>query len=261
MSSGDSSAPRTAPEPSPTPVLQEAVHSTEVDLLKAAAADPALTEDLALALLKRNDLPLEILEQLSKNSGVIKSRKLKLAIVRHPKTPRYVSMSMVRQLFTFDLMQVALTPMVPGDVRIAAEEALMNRLETISSGEKLSLARRASGRVAGSLLADAEPCVMHAALENARLTEALVIRALMSPPASAAFVRAVCDHSKWSLRHEIRVALLRNEKTPLWRAVEFARTLPAALVREILQSSRLPANIKSRVMKELADRRGESSRR
>lgn len=252
MSSGDSSAPRTAPEPSPTSTLQEAVHSADIDLLKAAAADPALTEDLALALLKRNDLSSEVLEQLNKNSGVIKSRKLKLAIVRHPRTPRYVSMQMMRQLFTFDLMQVALTPVVPGDVRIAAEEALMNRLEKLSPGEKLSLARRATGRVAAALLKDAEPRVMDAALENARLTEAHVVRALMTGPASAALVQAVCEHSKWSLRREVRIALLRNAKTPLSRAIEFAQTLPGALVREVLQSSRLTANVKSQVLKELS---------
>src|SRR5450755_327259 len=90
--------------------------------LEAAASDPALTEDLALQLLKRNDLPAEILERVSKNGVVAKSRKVKLALVRHPRTPRRVSMPMLRHLFTFDLMQVALAPVVPADVKLAAEE-------------------------------------------------------------------------------------------------------------------------------------------
>ena len=90
--------------------LPEAIHSSSADVLAAAASDPRLTEDLALALLKRSDLPAEVLDRLSKNSGAMQSRKVKLAVVEHPKTPRHVSIPMVRHLFTFDLMQVALTP-------------------------------------------------------------------------------------------------------------------------------------------------------
>jgi len=73
-------------------------------------------------------------------------------------------------------------------------------------------------------------------------------------------LKAVCRHSKWSLRREIRVALLRNEKTPMARALEFARALPVTLAREILQGSRLPANIKSYVLKDLAQRSGSNGR-
>ncbi|HXZ40778.1 MAG TPA: hypothetical protein VEG68_08555 [Terriglobales bacterium] len=230
--------------------LEEAVHSASADVLKAAAADPGLSEDLALALLKRSDLPAEVLEQISKNAAVIKARKAKLAIVGHPRTPRHVSLALLRQLFTFDLMKVALTPAIPGDVRAAAEEALIKRLESLSSGEKMSLARRASGRVVGALLLDPEIRVIHAAQENPRLTEALVIKALMRTGSSAALVRAVCEHAKWSLRREIRVALLQNEKTPPKFAEEFAKALPVALLTTILQSSRLPEAVKSRWLRQ-----------
>src|SRR5713226_4524997 len=255
MSSNHSTSIGSASEPvAPAIPLEEAIHSAAPDVLTAAASDPALTEDLALALLKRGDLPAEVLDRLSKNGRVRKSRKVKLALVEHPKTPRHVSMPMVRHQFTFDLMRVALTPVVPADIKIAAEEALIHRLERISSGEKLSLGRRASARVAGALLLDPEPRVIHAALENSRLTEASVIKALMRHEAPAEFVEAVCHHAKWSLRREIRIALLRNEKTPLARASEFARSLPARLVGEILHSSRLPANTKSHLLKDVAER-------
>jgi hypothetical protein len=220
--------------------LPEALRSASSEMLVAAASDPALTEDLALVLLKRSDLPTQVLDQLSKNSGVIKSRKVRLALIEHPRTPRHVSIPMVRHLFTFDLMQVALTPAVSADLKIVAEESLINRLETISEGERLSLAHRASGRVAGTLLLDAEPRVIDAALGNPRLTESMVINALMRRETTAAFVSAVCHDPKWSLRREIRVALLRNEKTPLALALKFARSLPAALAREILDNSRPP---------------------
>ena len=225
--------------------LPEAVHSTSPEALASVASDPALTEDLALVLLKRSDLPAQALDQISKNGGLMKSRKVKLAVVEHPRTPRHVSIPMVRHLFTFDLMEVALTPVVPADIKMAAEESLINRLERLSQGERISLAHRASGRVAAELLLDSEPRVIRAALENSRLTEAAVIKALMRHDAPAALVVAVCQDSKWSVRPEIRIALLRNEATPPAQALEFARSLPVALVRKILQDSRLPAATKS----------------
>ena len=240
-------------EGSNTP-LQEAIHSTSADVMLAATSDPALTEDFALALLKRSDLPSEALDRLSRNGGLMKSRKVKLALVEHRKTPRHISVPIVRHLFTFDLMQVALRPMVPTDIKMVAEEALISRLEKVSAGERLSLAHRASGRVAGALLLDSEVRVIQAALENSRLTESSVIKALMRRDAPAVFVEAVCHHSKWSLRPEIRIALLRNEKTPLARALEFAHSLPPAQVREILQGSHLTARTKSYLVKDLEQR-------
>ena len=213
--------------------------------------DANLTEDTALALLKRADLAPDVLESASKNAALMKSRKVKLALVSHPRTPRHVSLPMVRHLFTFDLMKVALTPVVPADIKFAADETLVNRLETLSSGERLTLARRASGKVAGALLADKESRVMSTALENSRLTEAMLIKALTRQDAPAAFVEAVSRHATWSVRREVRMALLRNGKTPMARALEFARSLPAPLVQELLNGSHLPPNIRSYLRKEM----------
>jgi hypothetical protein len=210
-----------------------------------------LSEDAALAFLQRSDVTADALERLSKNVSVMKYRKVKLALVEHSRTPRHVSLPLLRSLFTFDLMQAALQPIVAADVKMAAEEALISRMETISSGEKLTLAHRASGRVAGELLLDPEERVIQSALENPRLTEAPIIKAVTRPESSGVLVEAVCHHAKWSLRREIRLALLRNEKTPMARALEFARTLPPPQVKEVLHVSRLPENVKEYLRKEI----------
>ena len=213
-----------------------------------------VSEDAALALLKRMDTSADVLEQLSKGAESANSPKVRLRIAAHPRTPRHVSLPLLRHLFTFQLMEVALAPAVPGDVRVAAEEALIRRLETIPLGEKISLARRASGRVAAALLLDAEPRVMETALENSRLTEAAVVKTLLQGDASAGLVQAICRHPKWSLRREVRFALLCNANTPLAQAVEFARGLRPAAVAEILQSSNLPATVKAALRSEAEGR-------
>src|ERR1022692_2136090 len=114
--------------------------------------DPALTEDQALALLKRPDLHTEVIEQLAKHTTALKSRKVKVALVSHPNTPRHISVPLARHFYTFDLMKVALSPSVPADVKVAVENVLISRLKEVTTGERLTLARRASGRVAAALL-------------------------------------------------------------------------------------------------------------
>lgn len=254
MSSDDSATACRVPDTTQTVTLEEAVHSGDPDIVIQAAADPALTEDLALSLLQRADLSRDVLEALGRNARVIQRRKVRFALVAHAQTPRHLSFPMLRHLYTFDLMRLALTPVVPADVKRLADEVLITRLETISAGERLSLARRGSGRIAAQLLADQEARVMRTALENSRLTESAIVAAVLRFDASAALVHAVCHHPKWSLRREVRIALLRADKTPLARALEFARTLPPSTLKEVLQSSRLPASTKAGLLKELRQR-------
>jgi len=227
----------------------------------SAGVTAPLNEDLALALLERRDLPPETLERLSHDPAALKSRKVCVALAAHPHAPRHLALRLLRHFYTGDLMQFALRPSVAADLKHFAAEQLVTRLPSVTLGERMMLARRASQRVAAALLLDKEPSVAHAALENARLTEAAVIKALLHPNASTAFVEAVCHHAKWSLRREIRLALLRTPHTPLARALDFARNLPPPLLRDVLHTSRLPEKIKSYLRENLKQRNKEANPR
>lgn len=215
------------------------------------AADPTLTEDLALALLARNTLSGEAIEELSKNANLSSARKVRVGMVVHPHTPRRISLKLLRQLHIFDLMRVALLPVMSGDLKRVAAELLVSRLASITLGERISLARRAPETVAAALLLDKEPRVLQAALENPRITEAAIVKVLARPGATTALVQAVCCHGKWSPRHEVRLALLRHPKTPLALALRFAHSMPRALVRDVLYGSQLSEKVKSYLRKEL----------
>ncbi len=213
------------------------------------------TADLALARLEDRELTSEIIEQIGNDTAVMKSRKVRLAFAAHPRAPRRIVLRLIRELYTFDLMQFSLLPAVAADLKRVAEELLVARLTSISLGERISLARRSSGKVASALLLDRESRVWQTALENPRLVESAVVTALLRPGPSPAFVKAVCQHSKWSVRPEIRMALLRNEYTPMARALEFARRLAPAQLRDVLHSSRLPESIKAYLRKDLDTRK------
>jgi len=221
--------------------------------------EAAQAEDLVLSRLNHRDLPAAVIEQISQNAASMKSRKVRLAIAAHPQAPRRIALRVVRELYTFELMQFALAPAAAADLRRVADELLVARVASITLGERISLARRSSEMVARALLLDKETPVWQAALENPRLTERGVVRALQRASATPALVEAVSHHAKWSPRPEIRLALLRNAHTPLARALEFARRLPPALLRDILHTSNLPEQAKAYLRKD-CERRGTGSR-
>lgn len=225
--------------------LDRLVHDPSPEVLAAVAADRRLTEDLALALLNRRDLPREALEELNRNAGVSKHRKVRLAVVMHPRAPRHVTVPTIRHLYTFELMQVALFPTVAADIKRVAEETLINRLGTVSSGERMALAKQSSGRVAAALLHDPEPRIMQAALLNPRMTEPLIVKALRSQEPTEHLAPAICRHEKWSQRQDVKMALLSNQNTPFARVLQIADELSARALKEVLANSRLSPNVKN----------------
>lgn len=202
---------------------------------------PHAGEDEMLATLQQAEVTADTLARLARTPQALKSRKVMRALATHPRTPRHVSIPLLRRMFTFDLLQITLTPAVVADLKRVAEDQILLRTESLPAGEKISLARRASGRVAAELLRDADERVISAALDNGRLVEAGVVTALMRPDARANLFVLVSQHAKWSVRREAQMALLRSEHTPIERAKEFAMHFPADFLREVVPESRWEA--------------------
>jgi hypothetical protein len=208
-----------------------------------------------MALLKRRDLPASVLQDLAKNTEALKLRAVLVAMICHPRTPRFISLPASRTLHTFELLTVALRPAVPADLALASEQSILDRLENTSLGERISLAKRGSTRIAERLLRDPELTVVELALLNSHLIEACVVRTLMiDEEVDERFVQLVANHPKWSLRTDVRAALLRNPKTPMGVALNIVHAIPADIAREALFNSNLPNSVKAYLMAEIQHR-------
>jgi glycerol-3-phosphate dehydrogenase len=172
------------------------------------------TENAALAMLSTRDSSSEDIERLVAQRELVRSRKVLLAIARHIHTPRKIAIPLIRQLFVYELMQVALTPAIAADVKLLAEECIVAKLASTTLGERLTLAKQASSRVCGALLTDPDLRVRDAALNNSRLTEMFVVRALLKPGTPRAFVEAIRRHPKWAVRIEVKRALETLDNPP-----------------------------------------------
>jgi hypothetical protein len=240
MSSFGTAREKSAPVSSGSVSIEELISSTLPEHMLAAAAHIHLTEDIALALLTRRDLSADAIEVLARNSAVIQHRKVLAQIIRHPHTSRHVALPLLRRLFVFELMGIVLTPEVAADLKLVAEGLLIAKLETVSLGEAISLARRASAGVAGALLLNPDRAIIEAALQNPRMTEANIVKALSAKEVPVLLITMLSEDPKWSLRREIQVAILRRPEAVEAVVRKIADKLPRPMIYEILNSIRLP---------------------
>jgi hypothetical protein len=224
----------------PSATVAELIASPFPEDLLAAAGHVGLEEDQALALLRRNDLLPAAFEALARNPVASKSRKTLLKLVQHGRVPRHVALPLLRRLFAFELMDVALSPTAAADLKLVAEQLLIDKLEAISLGERINMARRASAGVASGLLLQDERAVIEAALQNPRMTEASIVKAVSAAKNPSKLIEIVVEHAKWSLRREIQLAVLRRPETPEPIVMRIARALPRPVIDELLKELRLP---------------------
>ena len=154
------------------------VHHPSADVLLALLENPALDETHVCLLLERKDLRGEILEEVARRKPLLKSYRVKRALAFHPRTPRLVSLRLLRDLYLMDLVQITLLPGISAELKLNAEEQLLARLAQLPLGQKITLARRGPARVAGALLAEGHAQVVSIVLDNPYLTEAQILRVL-----------------------------------------------------------------------------------
>ncbi len=178
---------------------------------KTEQAD-TIQEEQAIKLLKQSDLKASVLEAIGRDAKLSKSRKVLFALLERPCLPRHLATSLLRGLHTFELMKVAVQPAgFSAEIKVLADDILLSRLESITLGEKRTLARRGSARIAGEMLGEPDAGVVGCALDNPRLTEASIVKALNRGSAPVELAQAVRRHPKWGLRREIRGAMMQEQ--------------------------------------------------
>jgi hypothetical protein len=212
---------------------------TAKEVLLALARNPHLQESDLLRLLQRKDLPQEVLRELAQHKSLRRSYSAQLALVRHPRTPRLVSLPLMKFLYVFDLLRVAQTPGVPTDVKIVAEETILKKLTAMPRGERISIARRGTGRLAAELLLSPDLELIRAALDNPYLTEGHLLKLLAREGLHHAVVEQLSAHPRWSHRYHLRLGLIRHPLTPLARVLEFLPDVAITDLREVCLDRRM----------------------
>jgi hypothetical protein len=191
--------------------------SPQPDILLTLIRNPRFSEEHLLALLKRRDLSEELINNLYQRHRRGLSHRSLLAIVRNPNCPSPLLSNLLPHLRLFELVDLCYLPGVTSDQKYAAERALLQRLPTTPLGNKITLAKRGTATIVGELLKDSQPQLMAACLANPRLKEAAIFQYLRGSFANAESISMIARHQRWTLRPNLRLAILKHRNTPhIW---------------------------------------------
>lgn len=230
-------------------------------VLLALLDNPSLDESKLGLLLARKDLPSEVLEEIGMRKALLKSYAVKKSLVFHPRLPRLIGLRLLKDLYLMDLVQFTLSPSAATELKRYAEEQLVARLPQLALGQKITLARRGPGRVAGALVADGHTQVLPIALDNPYLTEAQVLKALAREKVPTPVVQALAKHRKWSQLYNVRLALVRNPSAPISILLGFLPQLTVSDLRELASPGVVPDNLRKYLEAEVRRRMIASQKR
>ncbi|HXE94860.1 MAG TPA: hypothetical protein VN642_00530 [Dongiaceae bacterium] len=224
------------------------------EVLLAALRNPCIDHQHLLALLKRRGLG-SVITAIYAGKRLIEAYPVKFALVAHQDTPAHIAQTLLPLLYIFDLLKLCHIPGVSVDIHVAAERIIVQQIPTQPLGNKLTLARRGTAPILDALLREGLQNVVEACLDNPHLKEGSLYQFLASARATAENVSMVARNSRWKSRPNIRLAILKNPRTPLIWFTTFLPGLPAATLRDLLASPRLTF-----AQKELVRQAGHRSR-
>jgi hypothetical protein len=224
------------------------------EVLGSALKNRALGEEHLLALLKRRDLDENLLKAIYQLDLTATSHRLQLALVRNPGTPGTVVLALLPHLHLFELVELCYLPGVTPDQKFAAERAILQRLPTTELGNRMTVARRATATVVGEILREGDPPLVEICLSSPHLREVAILQFLNGPAATAETISLIARHPRWQMRPNLRLAILKNRRTPEIWFVQFLPAMRTPDIRNLVASKRLAPNQKKLVDDELRRR-------
>jgi hypothetical protein len=135
--------------------------------------------------------------------------------VTSPRAPRALCLRLVGALSWRELADVAATMRLPAAVRARAESLLGDSLAEMRLGDRITLGRIATPPVLSRLLVDGDPRVVSAALQNPRLREEDLVRAVRRDDVPRPLVEGAAGSPRWRVSYAVRLALVLQPRTPL----------------------------------------------
>lgn len=193
----------------------------------------ALLEDEALAILDNPYVTPRICSRIAQTPRLAGFYSVRLKLVAHRQTPQAHAFKLVHYLYWFDLLRLSVDVRVPAPVRRAIDTTLLNRVEKLTLGERVSSARRCSPALIKHFLYDPSANVFEALLVNQRLREDDLLALIASGRATKEQLLMIAADGKWSYRYPVRKALVMNPDTPRSAAASQLRFLTKLDLRRI----------------------------
>lgn len=105
-------------------IVELLLEETDALVLRAVASNPRATENDFALILSRSDVPATFLSWLADQSSWSQRRCVRLALIRHPRTPPPSALHLIRALSRRDVAELQRDTAAPRLVQVAAERHL-----------------------------------------------------------------------------------------------------------------------------------------
>jgi hypothetical protein len=230
------------------PPREDEVDALFGDLVQAGESLPRLREVLrtrapaptALLVVLRRAVPRRLLELIGTTPPWSEDVRLLGGVVLNRLTPTPLALRVMPSLYWHDLAEAAASPRLLGPVRVRADAVLAERLPDLKVGERISLGRMAMPFVLVRLLADADPRVVQTCLQNPRLREEDLARAVRYERVAPALLSGVAASPRWKDSYRVRLELVLQPRTPLPLSLAQLSSLVPGDLSRVAASPALP---------------------
>jgi hypothetical protein len=213
--------------------LYTIVSGSNLKLLRLSLSNPVMTEDHVIALLRNSMVTPNLIQEILDRLDWASSYKVQMAVVSCPKTGHALALRFLRLLYWNDLVKIIANPRLNPRLRRAAEKQLYEKVRELTIGEKTTIARTGPRAVIHLLLEEEDVRIVQALLRNPNMIEDDVVVLVNDELTSSEILTCVGSDYKWSTRYSIRLALVRNNKTPLPVALSFLSKLRKSDLRAL----------------------------
>jgi hypothetical protein len=221
-------------------MLRKHLPSAPPRFLEGALENPALADGEMMMMLRNRRAAPELLLSIWRDPRWARNIEVRKLLVMHPRLPLATARGILPHLSWKQLAEVAGSPRVSPVVARQAERLLRTKLEELSLGERVTLARTATRGVIGALVDSEEYRVLHALLENGKLREAEAVTIASNAEASRRLLSHMAAHHRWASVRAVRFALLANPATPVAAALRLLEKLAKRDLQRLASDDKVP---------------------
>ena len=223
-----------------------------LDLARSGEVD----EMQALAVLRNPRCPTEAAELLAAQRMLLRRDSIRALLAGFRGMPLAQSLNLMATLPWLALLDIAQAPRTPPQVRRHAEQRLLGRIESMTRGERVALARRCHRPMVRQVTRTGDAMILEAFLDNPRATENDILVILNTAEPTPEFIAIVVRHHKWGQYRGVRAAVVRNPRTPLSLALSVLVQLSRRDLRDLCDRRDVPDAVMdaAQALKEKQDR-------
>lgn len=220
--------------------LRRRLSSAPEAWLRGVLDNPEVGPAELILLLRNHAAPIELLERIGAHPGWMAHHEVCRALARHARTPLALARNLLPLLYWKDWIDLAAQPSANPVVRRQAERMLLARLDDLSLGQRIALARRATRGLIHGFLKETDPRALEALLDNPRLVELDAVRLAENPVAGAYALDRIAEHPVWGRRRAVCLQLLRRAELAIQTSLRLAHRLEPRDLQVLVEDDRVP---------------------